>query len=376
MTAAKSVFTVCAFLFVLASRPCEAVHIDAHIDAKLHMDKVVKAERSDEEVYEGYSHSHMAVRLIVPEGLSLETEIVLEGEPGYEHGERGGQGAFFGEHELVFEEFTLNFEREFGAANFFLYGGKFAPVVHLDSEEFSGVYGYRLTREYEIEQRIGLGGGIKLNAEDLGKHGFDASFFAEDTTIFSNVDGMRRHRRDGGVSNTGDLSSYALSLSGGDFHTLRDGVAAFLVEGFSYRIGYAKQARGAGGERDESRWSFSARRIRQLTENFFFNLAKETVIIKNFEGQANRDIKRTSFALDLDWKLWTPAGGYALIENSSDRDGSIFNFSLSRAIGKAKIGIGYQRVKDRGEVVGRIGTLLSYEGGFSSIDRHPDIHDH
>ncbi len=238
--------------------------------------------------------------------------------------------------------------------------------------DFPGVYSYRAIHEYEIESRIGLGGLLGFDGGGLGRHGIDFSAFAEDTTIFSNGE-QRLRKRDGGVSNTGDLSSFAFSLGGGDFFPLKEGFFADWLSGFSYRLGYARQAQGVGNETDEGRFSFSAQGIYQLTENLSVRSVNEYVRIKNLEGHSGHDRSHYTSAVGFDWKLWTFAcsasltGNKGASEPDENLDGSAFSFSLSRKIGNAKIGAGYRRVKEEGEHTGRIGVLLSFDGGFSSL---------
>lgn len=408
------VFVLCALFFAFARPSYAEFRVDGHVDARLHLD------RADEDggIYEGYPDSHITAEMFLPWGFSVTTELLLEGEPsGHDHAEHGhdgedehgeeedehehdedegedhdehgddehadeGDNAFFGDHSLTLEEFALNFRHGFGAADFALYGGKFTPAFSLDEHSFPGVYTYRMVHDYMFDPRVGLGGAVGVNADDFGSHRFDLSFFARDTTVFSNRNGKRRRKSDGGVSNTGDLSSFALSIGGGGFYSLRSGLPAALAESFSYRFGYAKQAKGAGNDRDESRYAISIRNFRQFTPNLSAVMVSEYIAIKNLGGEADRDRKQVSIAVGFDWKKWTLAGGGAWTDNTAlepdeGRDGSMFSFSLSRAVGKMKIGAGYQRVKEEGETSSRVGALLSWHGGFSSAGgRGHDGHVH
>ncbi len=369
----RAVSILCAFVFAFPGFSGAAVHIEGHIEAKLHLDKVIQAEGGGKEVYEGYSDSHITAEMFLPKAFSITAEILLEGEPSGHggHGHGNGDSSFFGEHDITLEEFALNFQHESGNSELFFYGGKFTPIVHFDGHKSPGVYGYRLTHEYVFDPRLGLGGGVAADAGDFGKHRFDLSMFAADTTVFSNNEGRRLRKSDGGVSNTGDLSSFALSIGGNGFRFFNGGIFADFAQGLSYRLGYAKQE-GAGNEKDESRYSISARNRLRLMESLSVTTVGEYVNVSHLNGEAAHDRGQTSVVVGFDWKKWTLAGGYAFISNSSDdrtenRDGSIFNFSLSRAVGDMKIGVGYRRVEQRGNATGRIGALLSYQGEFSSV---------
>ncbi len=449
------------------------ITIDGHIDMKLHMDKVIDSAEATGEVLEGYTDSHIYTILHLPWGFSLETEVLLEGEPcGHDHGhgeeeeeeehaheavcrtaveEHEEEAAephshadppaaaqaqeeeeevelrklsFFGDHVFTLQTFMLKYTRAFGPVKWSLYGGKFVPVVGIDAESLPGVYSYRALHEYDLDPKIGLGTKFVVNAEDFGTHQLNTSLFTADTTAFSdNGSGDRLKRADGGPSNNGDLTSVVFSLGGKNFYTLRDGFFANFLEGFSYRIGYAnqkKQSMAYEGEYDEhigppttgdeTRYTFSMGQKRNFTENLSLTLKTEYININNYGGETGRLRNAWTVATAFDWKRWTLAGSYSSTDNRSStftrrriaietqvRDrtprenvlppeedtgslgATIYSFSLSRKLGGggAKLGVGYQSVKEEGETTGRIGMLLSYSGSFfsGSAESH-EGHDH
>ncbi len=391
----KTFFVFCVLSFGLIPKSYGMFHIEGEIDTRLHFDKVVSAENKNNEIYEGYSHSHITAELFAGEWFSVSGELLLEGEPsGHDHGkahnEEGDEeeeheeehlheeahgtksgNTFFVDHELLLDELALNFRPVSGVVNILLYGGKIAPVFGLDLHDFPGIYSYLLPEEYELRGKVGLGGRVGFDGMIYGKQSFDFSAFAADTTIFSNNEGRRLRKSDGGVSNTGDLSSFALSIGGGDFFSLRGGLLTYLLEGFSYRLSYARQAKGIGNKKDENRFSFSSRNIWPLTENFSSIIVSEYVHISNLGGDASHDRTYATNTVGFDWKQWMLVFGLSLVENKANEreesaDVSIFSCSLLRKIGNMEIGAGYRRRKEQGEkATDRIGFLLSYHAGFS-----------
>lgn len=401
----KAVFVLFFTLgFVSSASTQEGISVFSHLDSRLHFDRVVDAEEKDAKIFEGYMDAHVLTEIFLPGGFFIGTELLLEGEPSghdHHHGDEhddhddGGNNdmdmdeedhdehadetdnSFFGNHHLAVETLTLNFERKINNSKVLLYGGKFTPVVNLNSETYPGIYGYRATHEYEMPARLGMGGRLVLGGEGsaTGRHFFDFSAFAADTTLFG-VEGHgsseRVRRSSGGVSNTGDLSSFAFSISASDFYTLSDNFLADFLEGFSYRLGYAKQAAAdkaaedaEEGVRDESRYTASVRFMRPLTDSVSFQAIGEYMKIDKYEGQAAGDLSQTSAQVGLERGKWLLATGLSFIDKSGfehdedNLDGSVFNISLERKIGNSRLGIGYQRLKEHGETTGRIGLSLT-----------------
>lgn len=385
----KTVFAVLVLSFAVAAPVFAQAHVDGHFDVKVHLDRVVDSEEPDGKVYEGYSDSHFGGALFLGKGFSVSAELLVEGEPsGHAHGhddeheededeeeehdedehedghDEEGEAGFFTDHTVSLDAFALSFEHSFGDTKAVLYGGKFRPIVGANEHEFPGVYSYRMIHDYEMEPRIGFGGRLGFDGGEFGKHGFDFSAFAADTTIFGA--GSRLRKSDGGVSNTGDLSSFALSFGGGDFFLLSGGLFSGLLEGFFYRFGYARQAKGVTEDKDEQRFAVMGKSVRQITGNLSVSVLSEYINIKNQDGH-EEDFSQSSTAVAFDWKKrWTVAGGGSF--TGSGHSDSSYSFSVSRKFGgSAKIGAGYQSVKEDGERTGRVGVLLSYHGDFSSL---------
>lgn len=151
---------------------------------------------------------------------------------------------FFEETGIFAEEIKLNFERGPWRA----FAGKFNPAFGMAWDFGRGIWGEDFAGDYEVTERIGFGGGYSFDAAEAGTHNFTASTFFADTSFLSDSLGVNRGRTshdDGGVSNTEDFSSLALSLEGGDFANL---------EGFYYMLSYRHQSEGdadSGGDDED-----------------------------------------------------------------------------------------------------------------------------
>lgn len=369
------------------SPPAFAVGVSGHVHGEFFLDRVLDSPEPGGEVYQGYSfHSHMDLEMSLPQGFFIAAELGLEGEPGghdhgheeeeeeeEEEGEHHDDPSFVIPHELAIDRLSLNWRRVSGMAAHTVSAGKIFPVVGFDPHSYSGIYGGRAVHEYEheMENKIGLAYGLVLNAGGYGTHRFDASAFAADTTVLGygeeSDEGRQRLRKsDGGLSNTGDLSSFAVSLGGGNFFSLKEGFFADWLAGFSYRFGFAKQANGSADAKDETRFSAGMRNFRTLTPDLTVTTLSEYIVLKNYRGEDGHDRWQSTTSVAFDWRDWTFAGTHAFVSNGDEPDNSFTSFSVSRAFGAAKVGFGYLREKEDGEKAeARAGFLLSYAGDFS-----------
>ena len=401
----KTVFVV--FLATLAFSPAAgAVSLSGHAHGEFFADRVTDSPEPDGKVYEGYSfHSHLGLELSLLRGFSVTAELGLEGEPsGHHHGEddhdeedmdmdgmdmgtvtmmpeedddheEHGAPAFVVSHNLSVDRLALNWRYASGIAAHTLSAGKIIPVVALNPHVFPGIYGGRAVHDYEDEMKnkIGLAYGLALKAGGYGSHTLDVAAFAADTTVLGfdhETPRLRLRQRNGGLSNTGDLSSFALSLSGGDFFSLKDGFFADLIEGISYRFGFARQAKGSDDpeeKKDETRFSVSLRNARGITADLSVRTVSEYMILNNYRREDEMfDRWQSTSSVAFDWRdNWTLAGTYAFVSNTGEPDDSFTSFSLSRSFGAAKVGLGYLRQKVEGEKTARAGLFFSYAGDFS-----------
>ena len=97
-----------------------------------------------------------------------------------------------------------------------LFVGKFNPLFGRAWDLAAGLYGSDFAEDYEITERLGIGGYFDLSPS-LGVNRLSASMFLADTTLLSETAFNNRGRftrRLGGPSNTGELSSFAATIEG------------------------------------------------------------------------------------------------------------------------------------------------------------------
>lgn len=350
-----------------------------HLDIQVHADSVKEAGGSDKRYDDVYTHSHLELGAILGNGISINTNIKIEGEPsGHSHSHHShshshhshshshhkhSNNRLFKDHPLLVEQLTLNYDRD----HFLVYVGKFNPVIGFNYHDFPGIYGYQTIEGYSIREKIGLGGALKYHAGNYGDHKLDFSTFIADRTILSDSIMFKRGRttkEKGGVSNSESLS-YAISMSGSNFYSLNNNI----VEGLSYRLGYAKQAADINSKYDETRHSISFAYRHQLSKELIAKLLFEYMNINHLNGEEKHNRSHNTLALKLSYKKWNIGSSYSYIKNKKDAskhpNDNVFQISAGYIFDN-NIGfdIGYQRKLEENKKTKRTGLLLSYNYEF------------
>ncbi len=351
-----------------------------HSGIRIHLDKTLDAEEEKEQVDEASTHSHFEIGYNFNENFSVISDIKIEGgDHGHSHGESESEtpkDKFFEEHKSIINKLYVNLKTD----NFDIYAGKFSPVVGFDFHKFPGAYGYQEVEGYALLQKIGVGLKVENDLGDAGTHTFNVSTFFKDTTSLShsriNNDGKTR-KSDGGVSNTEDFSSYSISLGGKNFFSLDSN----FIDGFSYQIGHAVQAKGEGGEEDEKRYSIGVAHSSYLTGDVKMTLIGEYMNISKLTGESGHDRTITTYGLGLEYGKFTLGGTLTYKDNDADDadenvDDNIRQISLGYFVDdKLKVDIGYKRKKVSNEVSKIAGITLKYVFDWPSGGHH-DHHDH
>ena len=337
-----------------------------HVGIRIHMDHVSDSDEGSENINEVYTHSHIELGSQIAEGFNIDTNLKIEGEPaGHAHGgvnrTADGNSRFLEDLPLIVESLTLTYSNE----DFALYLGKFNPTVGFNYHNFPGLYSYSMVEEYKIAERIGLGIKYSAKFEDFGTHQINVSSFFADTTFLSDalID-QRGHtsKEDGGLANTEDLDSYAISIGGKDFYSLDNNI----VERLSYRVGYALQKKGSTNDNDETRYSVSL----SYKENFINQISKTLIFefmeINHYDGEAAHD--RSYFTSSLGLKLypWSFDTSYQFIDNDATEedegaDGKILQISVGYNFSnKTQLTFGFKRADEELEVTERFGLGLRH----------------
>lgn len=201
----------------------------------------------------------------------------------------------FEDHGVFVED--LYVEYEFG--RYALRGGKFTPAFGVGWDITPGIWGTDFAEAgYELAERIGVSARARFADGRGGDYALTAHGFFLDTTVLSESTGRGRgttDRSDGGVSNTGDPSSWVLTLDG-------DNLAG--VEGLAARLAYVRQAPGKGDNGDEKGVSVALWHRVALGPTLSFSPMIEFVVLDDMAGVADQRRDFLTFAGRLDWKNW------------------------------------------------------------------------
>jgi hypothetical protein len=324
-----------------------------HLDTKTYFTSIYDANEADEEVVDIFSHSHVEGTYQFNNKLSINGTLLLEGDPaGHAHGggmTRSGD-RFFDDHPLFIEQLTVNYDDDHYGA----YVGKFNPTLGVDTHDVPGWFGAFVFEEFEITERLGLGGYGELNGHrlDVSTYFADTSFLQE--SALYNRDTI--NDKDGGVANTQDFSSLSAQISGN------------IIDPVAYYMGYAHQGNDNGD--DENRFVIGLNGHMDLTNEVQLNAMTDITAIDHLNGEADHDRTYMIVGLGADYYNWTAGVTYTKTNNDSadaieGMDGHSTQGSIGYNFGHGfGIDVGYERTSEEGETSKRVGSLLRYHADF------------
>ena len=340
--------------------------LEAEIDIEIQNDWTFDSDDRDAERNDLFTKTEPALALHILPGLSVESGLVLEPVEDPESGE----DRIFEDHGFFAEQLYLLYQRN----GFSLYGGKFNLSFGVAFDLAPGIYGNEVAEDfYEQVERIGIGGtmyfgGGRIADSRLGMHRLSVQTFFLDTTVLSESFGTGRGRTrksDGGVSNTEDFSSFALSLDGGDFPEL-----PFAL---NYRLGVAYQAGGEGDPKDELGLAAALYGTVDLARGARLAPIVEFVHFDNAEGaDQDRDILTAGAALYHG--PWNVALSYSGVRTDPDDGGTDLDLDqIQVSMGYSfdfglDVDIGYNFVEQEGVESHVVGILMHYVLDFTIAD--------
>ena len=177
---------------------------------------------------------------------------------------------------------------QYGTSRYKVYAGKFQARFGLAQHANLGKFGYDFN-DYKVDEKLGFGGSVGFGDPASGSYVLSASLFTADTTIFSDSLFFQRdrlRRSDGGPSNTGDLSSFAIAL---------DGDRTPWTNGVKYHVAYAHLAAGNGDQSASDSVVFGLRNDGlNLADDMRLEWVGEVAYVTNADGDGD-DV--TSFTL-------------------------------------------------------------------------------
>ena len=332
-----------------------------HVDTRTYVTEIVKADEDDEEIVDIFTHSHADASYNFGNGLSINGSVILEGDPaGHAHGGGASRSGdhFFDDHPLFIEVLTVNYDTDHYGA----YLGKFTPDLGRDAHDIPGWWGMLTFEEFQIRERLGVGGYAQTHIDGLGKQRIDLSTFYADTSFLQQSAFYNRsdlNKGDGGPSNTEDFSSFSLNMSGQAGH-----------DDITYYIGYAHQAVDQATQDDENRLVFGLTGTIDLTDHTTLRAMADVTDTTHFGGEPDHDRRYTTGGLELRHGQWTLAGTYTDIHNDApDPVEGMNGYTMQMSGGyditdHLGVDVGYQRQDEEGEDSDRIGLLVRYGAEF------------
>lgn len=324
---------------------------------ELENDWAFNSDDRDQEVNSLYTTIEAALAYALTDRLSLQTYFVFE--PLRAAGP--GENTVFDDQGLYAEEVKLVYATE----NYSVFAGKFDPAFGVAWDQAPGIYGVDFAEDYMLTERIGGGASYSFGDEKTGVYTVTASGFFADTSFLSgSVLAGRNHnsKRDGGVSNTEDISSYSLTLDSDDMAG---------VEGLDTHLGYLHQAAGSAdaGSNGEQGYAAAISYTHPLSENVVATGLVEWVTLQN-EAGSNDDVHYLTTGLSIDFSSgWTSALSYTRrqtkISASPDIDDYLVQLSAGYAFENGMMAsIAYRDARENGIGTQSVGTLLSYVYSF------------
>ena len=266
-----------------------------------------------------------------------------------------GDDRVFDDQGFFVEVLTLDYE----AGPVHLFGGKMHVNFGTAWDVTPGVYGTDLAEAFDMAENIGLGGAFSHDFGDAGTHTITAQTFFLDTSGLAESAFTRRKKTregDGGPGNTGDFSSFAVSLDGGDIPALK---------GFRYHAAYVHHANDTTDAESESRFAVNGTYEFTLPGGITAQPLVEYVRFDDADGTLDQDRTYLTAALGLTYGDWNMAFSGTFKETEAADGTETEEEQLQVSAGYAfPIGIGLdvacKRVRNAGIDTDVFGTLLFY----------------
>ncbi len=330
--------------------------LDASISIEVQNDNTYKSQDDAAELNDLFTTTEPGVIFHFNRHLSLLVHGVLE--PVDDPGPRDAR--YFEDHGFYLEEIVLRYDADW----VFGFGGKFTPNFGLAWDTAPGVYGSDFVEDYEFSENIGFGGGLVFASGNVGTHIVAASTFFQDHSILSDSAITRRGQNrvsDGGVGNTGDFASFAVSLGGAEFP---------LAPGFSYHTSFILRGKGRADAEDEKGVVFSgsyAVDLRGLTVTPLVEYAH----FFDADGVNDRERGFLTTAVSVEWRNWNLAlsrtGRDTDRPNASDIDDALYQVSAGYSFDFGlSADVGWKIAEEGGVKSQTVGVLLTYARNFTA----------
>lgn len=324
--------------------------ISGEIPIEIENDWAFKSDDRANQSNDLYATIEPAVTIQLSRSWSIYAHAVLE--------PTGSAGQFenrtFEDIGLYVEDLFVEFNKD--ALN--VKAGKLNVGFGVGWDKTPGLYSSDFAEDgYETSERIGVIGGWTVDGKAVGTHTISAGSFFQDTTFLSQSALKGRgdtRRRDGGVSNTEDFSSFIVALNGEKIKGLGN---------FGYHLSYMHQANGVDDPSDETSFAIAGFTSVDIGNDVVLSPIIEFVRQENPGGVKNQDRNFLTVAGQFEWQgyyvaaAWTKRHTY---KKADDRDyqfqlsaGYSFDFGLS-------VDVGWKIAEESNAETQTVGILAAY----------------
>jgi hypothetical protein len=297
--------------------------LDLHgrVVVELQSDWTYRSSDATRELADTYFTVEPSFSLALSEEISLEGGLVLEPvTPPV-----GGENRWVDDEGLWIEELFLRYETE----SWELHIGKFNPAFGVAWDQAPGIYAAEFAEDYELSERLGLGGSLQFGNARSGTQQLSAEvFFVDKSPLSRSVLQSRGHtrERDGGLGNSGDLRSFSVTLRS---------ERLLAISGLSYQLGLSHQD-GGSTLSDETAWALAVAYGFPIGNELEVQLLSEYVYQHDADGDAQQRHYLTGSAA-ASWRAVNLALSYAqrnlLRDVASDVNDDLFQVSVGYELG-------------------------------------------
>ena len=337
--------------------------LTGEIYVEVYNDNIYRSDAGGGERNLLYTDSTATLEFRVTPEWSLQSTLHVE-SLGDEPGDRT-----FRDHGLYLEQLYAFYDGE----RFQALAGKFNLGFGFAWDRAPGVYGTDFAYDYELNERLGFGGGLTFGGEDMGEHRITARLFLVDNTPasytaferrFEDASGRPRRRnreRYPGVANTAYPTSFAVATTG---------AAMPFLPGLAYNLGFIRED-GDDGARNETGGVFGLEHTLQSTEDLAFVFLGEVAGFEDFQG-SDEDRLYLTGGLGAAYGPW--GASVSATRRRVEAPGDSYTDLLFQAsagytidlgeLGEASINLGWKTERVERDRTETVGLLLTYSYAF------------